>query len=93
MQVQGKLTFEELFLLESTFAELSLHLSEDDERLGERHVAKVTSADCGSSSGGGAEVDLTAPIALCEEFSAKSRSKLPLLHVFIFFFGRSVHFS
>ena len=94
MRVRSKITFAERFLLEITFAELSLHLSEDDERVGERHVAKVTSADRGSSSGGGAEVDLTAPITLCEEFSAKLRSKLPPLPVFIInFFGRSVHCS
>ena len=37
------------------FAELFLHLSEDDERVGERLVAKVRSADLGSSSGGKAD--------------------------------------
>ena len=47
--------------LEITFAELFLYLSEDDERVDERRVAKVTIADRGSSSGGGADVDLTAP--------------------------------
>ena len=36
-------------------------ISEDDKRLDERRVAKVTIADCGSSSGGGADVDLTEP--------------------------------
>ena len=81
-----------------TFAELFLHLSEDDKCVGEQSVAKVTSADRGSSSGGGAEVDLTAPVALYEEFSAKyvglnqtriackSRLKLPPLYVFNYFF-------
>ena len=64
VRVQGKITFAELFLLEIMFADLS----EDDECVGERRVAKVTSADRRSSSGGGVEVDLTAPIALCEEF-------------------------
>ena len=55
-----------------TFAELFLYLSEDDERVDELRVAKVTIADRGSSSGGGADVDLTVPpVALCEEFSAE----------------------
>ena len=44
--------------LEITFAELFLYLSdlfsEDDERVDERRVAKVTIADRGPSSGGGA---------------------------------------
>ena len=35
----------------------------------ERLVAKITSADCRSSSGGSAEADLAAPVALYEEFS------------------------
>ena len=55
--------------MEIAFAQLFLHISENDERVGERCVAKVTRAR-GSSSGGGAEVDMTAPVALCEEFSA-----------------------
>ena len=107
MRVQSKITFAKLFLLEITFAELFLHLSEDDERVGERHVAKVTSADRGSSSGGGAEVDLTSPVALCEEFSvnqtrtnalevliraSRDRSYLPCMFLLLIFFGRSVHF-
>ena len=70
-RVRSKITFAELFLLEITFAELYLHLSEDNERVGERHVTKVTSADRRSSSGGGTDVYLTAPVALCEEFIAK----------------------
>ena len=55
--------------LEMTFAELFLHLSEDDKCVGESHVAEVTSTDRGSGSSGGAEVDLTASIALCKKFS------------------------
>ena len=54
--------------LDIMLVELFLHLSEEDERVGERRVVKVTIADRGSSSGGGTEVDLTAPVALCVEF-------------------------
>ena len=46
--------------------EVFLHLSEEHER-----VAKVMIVDCESSSSRGAKMDLTAPIALCVEFSAK----------------------
>ena len=53
------------------FVGLFLYLNEEDEHVGQRCVAKVTIADRGSSSGGGAEVDLTTPVTLCEEFSAK----------------------
>ena len=58
--------------LEIMFAELHvfLHLSEDDEHVGKRCVHGQGN-DRGSSGGGGAQVDLTASVALCEEFSAK----------------------
>ncbi len=38
--------------------------------MGQRRALKVTIADR-SSNGGGTEVDLTAPVTLCEEFNAK----------------------
>ena len=63
--------------LEITFAELFRHLSEDDEHVDDEHVddrrvAKVTIVDRGSSKGGGAEVDLTAPPSLCARSSVPS---------------------
>ena len=54
--------------LSVTFAELFLHLSEEDDCVGERCVYKVTIADR-PGNGGGTEVDLTAPVSLCEEFN------------------------
>ena len=56
--------------LEITFA--GLYLSEDDERVGERRVAKVTIADRGSSSGGGDDGDLTAAPSLRARSSVSS---------------------
>ena len=56
----------------NNFAELFLYLSEDDERVDEGRVAKVTIADRGSSSGGGADMDLTAPPSLCARSSVPS---------------------
>ena len=56
--------------LSVTFAELFLHLSEEDDCVGERCVYKVTIADR-PGNGGGTKVDLTAPVSLCEEFNAK----------------------
>ena len=56
--------------LSVTFAEFFLHLSEEDDRVGERCVYKVTIADR-PGNGGGTEVDLTAPVMLCDEFNAK----------------------
>ena len=57
--------------LEITLAKLFLCLSGDDECVGEWRVVKVMVADRRSSSGGVTGVDLTAPVTLCEEFSAK----------------------
>ena len=56
--------------LSVTFAELFLHLSEEDDRVGERCVYKVTVADRPGNRGG-TEVDLTAPVMLCDEFNVK----------------------
>ena len=64
--LQTKIRFTPLSV---TFAKLFLHLSEDD-RVGERCVYKVTIADR-PGNGGGTEVDLTAPVSLCEEFDVK----------------------
>ena len=52
------------------FAELFLHLSEEDDRVGERCVYKVAIADR-PGNGGGTEVDLTALVMLCDEFNTK----------------------
>ena len=58
--------------LEITFAELFLYLSEDNDRVDEQRVAKVTIADHGSSSSGGADVILTVPLLLCARSSVPS---------------------
>ena len=58
-------------LLEIAFAKLFLHVSGDDECVGKQRVARVTIADHGSSHSEGAKVDLTTPVALYKELSAK----------------------
>ena len=55
-----------------TFAELFLHLSEEDNRVGQWCVHKVTIVDQPGNRRG-PEVDLTAPVTLCEEFNAKQQ--------------------
>ncbi len=59
-----------IYSLNLTFAGLLLHLSEEDDRVGQGCALKVTITD--HSSNGGTEVDLTAPATLCEEFNATS---------------------
>ena len=58
--------------LEITFEELFLYLSEDDQRVDEQCMAKVMIEDLESSSGGGTDVDLTAPPSLRARCSVPS---------------------
>ena len=58
-----------ILLTKILFTSLEITLAEDDELVGERRVAKVTIVDHGSSSGGGTDMDLTAPPSFCARSS------------------------
>jgi len=56
--------------LNSMFGELFLKLREEVERVGQGRVCKVTNGERAGNAGG-TEVDLMAPVTLCEEFKCK----------------------